>query len=195
MKGFLMIEIALILSVCVSLITLVSRHKLSVRHKALKVTLNRVAGERNAAQWRNRDLERSHQAAVDLAVKDGERTIGALTDRVQVWMLECFNSEIAADQIERNDRFIEEALELAQATGYPRERVVALVDYVYARPIGEPSQEVGGVMITLAAHCLAFGIDLERAAFTEAARIERPEVMSKIRDKQAAKPTGSALPA
>jgi hypothetical protein len=58
-----MIEIALILSVLVSLITLVSRHRLSVRHKALQVTLNRVASERNDAKWRNRDLERSHQAA------------------------------------------------------------------------------------------------------------------------------------
>lgn len=53
-----MIETALILSVCVALITLISRHRLSVRHKALKVTLNRVAGERDAARWRLKDVER-----------------------------------------------------------------------------------------------------------------------------------------
>jgi hypothetical protein len=43
--------IALILSVCVSLITLVSRHRLSVRHKQAKATLNRVSGERDTARW------------------------------------------------------------------------------------------------------------------------------------------------
>lgn len=189
-----MIMISLILSVVVSLITLVSRHRLSVRHKALKVTLNRVAGERDTLKWRNSDLERFHKAALDLAVAEGERTFGALSDRVAAWMQECFGPEISNDQLERNDRFIEEALELAQATGYPRERITALIEYTYARPMGDPSQEVGGVMITLAAHCLAFGINLERAAFTEASRIERPEVMTRIREKQAAKPTGSALP-
>lgn len=68
-----MIEIALILSILVSLITLVSRHRLSVRHKRLKLTLNRVAGERDTLKWRNSDLERFHKAALDLDVAEGDR--------------------------------------------------------------------------------------------------------------------------
>ena len=68
-----MIEIALILSVVVSLITLVARHRLSVRHKALKVTLNRVAGERDTLKWRNSNLERFHKAALDLDAAEGDR--------------------------------------------------------------------------------------------------------------------------
>jgi len=72
-------------------------------------------------------------------------------DRLGYWMHECFGPTISADKVERNDRFIEEALELAQASGYSKDRAHALVDYVFTRPQGEINQEVGGVMVTLAA--------------------------------------------
>jgi NTP pyrophosphatase (non-canonical NTP hydrolase) len=112
--------------------------------------------------------------------------------RMQAWLLRCFGPEIASDKLERTDRFIEEALELAQAGGYSAERAHALVEYVFGRPKGELAQEVGGVMCTLAALCSAHGIDMQDAAETELARIwGRIEA---IRAKQAAKPTGSALP-
>jgi hypothetical protein len=114
--------------------------------------------------------------------------------RVHPWMLECFGKVIAADRLERNDRFAEEAIELLQANNYPRERIVALIEYVYSRPVGEPSQETGGVMVTLAALCNTYGIDMHAAGETELARILQPEMIAKIRAKQAAKPTGSALP-
>jgi NTP pyrophosphatase (non-canonical NTP hydrolase) len=116
----------------------------------------------------------------------------AFQDRVQPWMMACFGPEISADKLERNDRFIEEALELVQASDYPKARALALVDYVYGRDQGEINQEVGGVMVTLAAHCLAHGVDMHEAAETELARIWTK--VETIRAKQAAKPTGSALP-
>jgi NTP pyrophosphatase (non-canonical NTP hydrolase) len=112
--------------------------------------------------------------------------------RVQPWMMACFGPEISADRLERSDRFIEEALELVQASDYPRERVYALVDYVYGRDQGDINQEVGGVMVTLAAHCLAFGVDMHEAGETELARIWTK--VDQIRAKQQAKPHGSALP-
>lgn len=115
-----------------------------------------------------------------------------LQSRVQPWMMACFGPEISADKLERSDRFIEEALELVQSGDYPKERVLALVDYVYGRDKGEMPQEVGGVMITLAAFCLAHDIDMHEAGETELARIWTK--VDKIRAKQAAKPTGSALP-
>ena len=115
-------------------------------------------------------------------------------DRVASWMLTCFGPEIAADRLERGDRFLEEALELLQSGAYPRDRILALVDYVYGRPAGEPRQEVGGVMVTLAAYCLAHDLDMHDAAESELTRILQPEIVEKIRAKQAAKPTGSALP-
>lgn len=115
-------------------------------------------------------------------------------DRVRPWMLTCFNAQIAGDRLERADRFIEEALELVQSGGYDKERAHALVEYVYGRPQGDINQEVGGVMVTLAAYCLAFGVNMHTEAERELARINQPEIITKIRAKQASKPKGSALP-
>lgn len=114
--------------------------------------------------------------------------------RVDAWMQECFGAEISADKVERSDRFVEEALELVQSVGYDAVRAHALVDYVFGRDAGEPAQEVGGVMVTLAALCNTFGLDIQTAADTEIDRITQPEIVLKIRAKHAAKPTGSALP-
>jgi hypothetical protein len=109
-------------------------------------------------------------------------------------MQECFGPVISADTVERNHRFLEEALELVQACGCSRNDALQLVDYVYNRPVGEPSQEVGGVMVTLAALCLAESLDMHGAGETELARISPPEIVEKIRLKQATKPKGSPLP-
>lgn len=107
--------------------------------------------------------------------------------RVRAWVLECFGKTIADDMVERSFRFLEEALELAQSVGCTREQAHALVDYVQGRPVGETGQEVGGVMVTLAAFTSAAGIDLEAEAERELARINAPETIAKIRRKQASK--------
>ncbi|KDD09863.1 hypothetical protein [Bordetella bronchiseptica] len=114
--------------------------------------------------------------------------------RVQPWMMDCFGPEISADRQERNHRFIEEALELVQACGATASEAHQLVDYVFGRPIGEPAQEVGGVMVTLAALCLANGQDMHEAGDAELARISAPAIRDKIRAKQAGKPKHSPLP-
>jgi hypothetical protein len=116
----------------------------------------------------------------------------AFQARVDEWVLECFPRLARDDKLERADRFIEEALELVQATGYSAERAHALVDYTFRRPAGEAFQEVGGVQTTLAALCNANGLDMAAAAEAELARVWTK--IDKIRAKQAAKPTGSALP-
>ncbi len=113
-------------------------------------------------------------------------------DRVDQWMDVCFGDEIKADRLERCDRFIEEALEFVQAAGFSADRAHALVDYTFGRPQGEINQEVGGVMVTLAAMCNTLGVDIEVAAETELVRVWTK--VDAIRAKQAAKPTGSALP-
>jgi NTP pyrophosphatase (non-canonical NTP hydrolase) len=111
---------------------------------------------------------------------------------VDKWMDACFGDEIKADVQERCDRFIEEALEFVQAVGYSADRAHALVDYTFGRPQGEINQEVGGVMVTLAAMCNTLGVDIGTAAEAELARVWTK--IDKIRAKQQAKPTGSALP-
>lgn len=113
---------------------------------------------------------------------------------VSKWAIEAFGSEVAYNKQERCDRFIEEALELVQAVGYDRQRAHALVEYVFSRPVGEVHQEAGGVMVTLAALASVVDIDLFADGSTELARINQPEVIERIREKQRNKPTGSALP-
>ncbi len=113
-------------------------------------------------------------------------------DRVQPWMMACFGAEISADAKERNHRFFEESTELVQACGMTASEAHQLVDYVYGRPVGEKNQEVGGVMVTLAALCLAQGLNMHAAGETELARIWTK--VEKIRAKQAAKPKHSPLP-
>jgi hypothetical protein len=112
--------------------------------------------------------------------------------RVHDWIVACFGADIGADRVERNHRFIEEALELVQATGCTQSEAHQLVDYVYGRPVGEPHQEVGGVMNTLAALCTANNLDMAQAGEDELARVWTK--VKAIRAKQAAKPKHSPLP-
>lgn len=112
--------------------------------------------------------------------------------RVKPWMDACFGERISSDRQERNHRFLEEALELVQACGATQAEAYQLVDYVYGRPTGSPVQEVGGVMVTLAALCLAHGMDMHAAAELELTRIWGK--VEQIRAKQAAKPEFGPLP-
>lgn len=126
-----------------------------------------------------------------------ERDAVAFQGRVQSWMMECFGLKISRDKVERADRLLEEVFELLQSGGYDPARIVTLARYVWSRPVGEPDQETGGVMVTLAAYCLAFGLDMHAAGERELARISTPETVAKIRAKQAAKAAidmGSPLP-
>ncbi|MFC6282197.1 MULTISPECIES: hypothetical protein [Polaromonas] len=113
--------------------------------------------------------------------------------RVARWMQACFGPEIAADRLERNHRFFEEATELVQANGMTRSEAHQLVDYTFDRPVGEPGKESGAVMLTLAALCGASRIDMQEAGETELKRVWTK--VDQIRAKQAAKPVNSPLPA
>lgn len=141
----------------------------------------------------NRDIyQRQSEKLKSVEAQLAAAREGTLQSRVAPWMMACFGQEVSADKLERSDRFLEEALELLQSNDYSKERIAALVEYVYGREKGEAEQETGGVMITLAAYCLAHGIDMHDAGEKELARVWTK--IDKIRSKQAAKPTGSALP-
>ena len=106
---------------------------------------------------------------------------------VSEWMGQCFLPSLYSNMTERGDRLLEEVLELLQAHGYGQGRIATLVDYVFGRPVGEPAQEVGGVMVTLAGYCWVADLDMHAAGDAELRRIKQPEVMDKIRRKQEAK--------
>ena len=123
-----------------------------------------------------------------------KKPLNKFQQRISTWMLNCFNLKIANDVNERNHRFLEESLELVQSLGTTKEEALILVNYVFDRELGEPYQEVGGVMVTLGALCNAVTLDMDGCAELELTRIEQPEIMNKIRLKQLSKPTSSPLP-
>ena len=129
-----------------------------------------------------------------LATVPPSRADGALPFQVRVdeWVTACFGDTIRGDKIERNHRFLEEALELVQSTGCTQSEAHQLVDYVFSRPVGDLAQEVGGVMNTLAALSNIQGVDMMRAGDIELVRCWTK--IEKIRAKQAAKPKHSPLP-
>src|SRR4051812_29061631 len=90
---------------------------------------------------------------------------------VQRWLMACFSMEVCRDKAERNHRFLEEALELVQSLDCTRAEAHLLVDYVFDRPAGDPVQELGGVMVTIAALCWPNNLDMDECAKLELERI------------------------
>ena len=106
---------------------------------------------------------------------------------VAMWVQQVFGTLIANDIKIRNHRFIEESFELVQSLGATKEECLCILNYVYSRPLGEPDQEVGGVMITLAALCTAADIKLEHSAKMELSKIWNN--IEKIKAKSLLKPS------
>jgi NTP pyrophosphatase (non-canonical NTP hydrolase) len=113
-------------------------------------------------------------------------------NRVNDWVVKAFGYTTSVDKAERNHRFLEEALELVQALGCTAEEAHKLVDYTFGREVGEPTQEMGGVMLTLSALATANNLDMGSCSEEELKRAYT--YIKKIRAKQAAKPANSPLP-
>lgn len=131
-------------------------------------------------------------AALALRAEHRRRSGVPFQERVSHWADACFGPESKLDRVERMHRFLEEALELAQACGCTRHEAEQLLNYVFSRPIGDPEQEVGGAETTLALLCTAWGFSKEAAA--NAAEREAWDRIVAIRAKSATKPLFSPLP-
>lgn len=110
-------------------------------------------------------------------------------ERLHHWMQAVFgdDAEAAADPKERGFRFIEEAVELAQALDFTRDEIVRVVDWVLSRPKGGVSQEVAGTLTTLLSLCNSIEIDAGVEFERELTRVETPEVMARVRSRRAEK--------
>lgn len=114
---------------------------------------------------------------------------GWFQHQTAAWVESCMGTTALYDWQERALRFVEEALELGQSSRtLSREQAHALVDYVFDREVGHPWQEVGGVMVTLAAMAHVMGFDMFAAGHAELVRCIADS--RKIAEKQAAKPKG-----
>lgn len=109
-----------------------------------------------------------------------------LQHEVAGFVLDTFGDQLALDPVERGARFIEEALELIQATGITREHAHAMVDYVYDRPVGKVADEVGGAGITLMALANVEQLNVLQCVAETLGRAEGR--IEKIREKNKAKP-------
>ena len=107
--------------------------------------------------------------------------------RVRNWLAEVFGKPALFDVEERGLRFGEEALELIQSLGVTREQALALVKQVFDKEPGEPRQELGGTLVTLASLCAVTELNATDAYETEFARCEQPEIIDKIKRKHATK--------
>lgn len=111
-------------------------------------------------------------------------------DRVFDWARDCFGEHDTTSREMRTYRFLEEALELAQACGCSQDAATRVLEYVYGRPAGEVAQETGGTMVSLAVLCQAFGIGMNRCAEAELTRVLGK--IEHIRARHAAKPDFSS---
>lgn len=107
---------------------------------------------------------------------------------IRNWCVNVFGEKVTDDKMIRAYRFFEEATELVQAGGLSPHEAHMLVDYVYGRPVGELHQEIGGTMVTLLAFCNAHREDAGKQMMREFLRCLEPDVIQKIRAKQATKP-------
>lgn len=87
------------------------------------------------------------------------------------WCADAFGKEHAENLAQRGVRHAEEAIELAQAAGTPREMLHQLVDYIYDRPPGELAQEIGGSALTLLALAAAAKLSVDTEEAREIARV------------------------
>lgn len=94
-------------------------------------------------------------------------------DARQAAVLAWVKRELLSDgtALQRARRLVEEALELFQAVGGDAETAARIAAHVFARPVGEVKQEVGGVAITLMALCETLGVSVADAELIEFNRI------------------------
>jgi hypothetical protein len=76
------------------------------------------------------------------------------------WVGDTFGFKCMASGRERALRFLEEAMELAQACDLSKADTAAMMDYVYSRPPGAVPDEIGGVLMTLAPLSVTFDVKL-----------------------------------
>lgn len=92
--------------------------------------------------------------------------------RISDWVQRIIAEPAEATSIpQRALRLLEEAIELAQASGLDKEYVKLLCNNIYSRPIGNIVQELGGVSVTLLAMCSAIGYDADAVEALEVQRV------------------------
>lgn len=123
------------------------------------------AGEGTAARM---EIEMDIAAALAEAEARGRNN---RQSAISSWCVAAFGADEALSLPQRGVRLLEEAIEAYQATGAAPHMAHRLVDYVFSRPVGSLSQELGGVGVTTLALAAAAGLSADDAEAHEAARV------------------------
>ena len=91
--------------------------------------------------------------------------------QVSDWCAAAFGADHAASIPQRGIRHAEEAIETAQASGCDPAMIHKLVDYIYEKPAGALSQEIGGSGLTLLALAQAAGLSADDEERLEVERV------------------------
>lgn len=126
--------------------------------------------------WPSLDGE-AQDAWHEAAIAKLKETPGAMTQRderqasIFEWAKAAFSVEEATSIPQRGLRLLEEAIEAAQACGVDRDSADRLVDYIFGRPAGRLSQEIGGVGVTVLALAAAVGLSADEEERREVNRV------------------------
>ena len=135
-----------------------------------------------------REFTRKHQRRrFAIWNPDSDADVMSVQARIANWVYDTLGGDAAENPQERSLRTAEEVIELAQACGVSRAVLHRLVDYVLERPVGDPVQEIAGVLITLYSTAYALGVNADEALEAELQRVHSPEVMEKVRRRQSEK--------
>ena len=103
------------------------------------------------------------------------------------WLCLALGRAVARNKRQRALRFIEEAIELAQALGLGEHEIVAEARKVYSQPAHGIEREIGGVLVTLAVLCEAHTLNMERIG--DDTLNDNHKRIDQIREKQRGKST------
>lgn len=116
-----------------------------------------------------------------------EQTIEGLRQRVGRFVSRTFGTTNLESRHERCLRLVEEAIELAQSEGVKDTVIHTIADQVYAKPLGIPQKEAGGVGVCWLAWTIAADANPVDLVTAELDRIEADGYRAIARVKQAVK--------
>jgi hypothetical protein len=91
-------------------------------------------------------------------------------ERIHAWGTAAFGERDMVVQ-QRGIRLLEEAIEAYQACGNTAEMAHKLVDFIFARPVGELGQEIGGISVCLLALAQSAGLSADGEELREVTRV------------------------
>jgi hypothetical protein len=109
------------------------------------------------------------------------------TERGADWVRRALGEAVLNDRQERALRFLEEAVELAQACGLPEAQASRLLARVYAKEPGGVKEEMAGSYFTLLMLARAHDVSIDWELLKEFRRVDTPEMIARIRQKHAGK--------